>query len=145
MCVITGDSEACVFYYRQQCATSMSQPWWQNISHGKVRNDSVFCETIVKFYKAAKTSESHSEGFEVEICVCVSVCLSVCLSVCVCVCVCVSVCVHPYTILLLFSHLVMLDSLQLHGACQAPLSVGFPREEYWSGLPFPSILTHCFF
>ena len=23
-------------------------------------------------------------------------------------------------------------------ACQAPLSVGFPREEYWSGLPFPS-------
>ena len=23
-------------------------------------------------------------------------------------------------------------------ACQAPLSVGFPRREYWSGLPFPS-------
>ena len=23
-------------------------------------------------------------------------------------------------------------------ACQAPLSIGFPREEYWSGLPFPS-------
>ena len=23
-------------------------------------------------------------------------------------------------------------------ACQAPLSVGFPRQEYWSGLPFPS-------
>ena len=22
--------------------------------------------------------------------------------------------------------------------CQAPLSVGFPRQEYWSGLPFPS-------
>ena len=22
-------------------------------------------------------------------------------------------------------------------ACQAPLSVGFPRLEYWSGLPFP--------
>ena len=22
-------------------------------------------------------------------------------------------------------------------ACQAPLSVGFSREEYWSGLPFP--------
>ena len=29
-------------------------------------------------------------------------------------------------------------------ACQAPLSVGFPRQEYWSGLPFPSPgdLTH---
>ena len=24
------------------------------------------------------------------------------------------------------------------GAHQAPLSVGFPRQEYWSGLPFPS-------
>ena len=23
-------------------------------------------------------------------------------------------------------------------ACQAPLSVEFPRQEYWSGLPFPS-------
>ena len=23
-------------------------------------------------------------------------------------------------------------------AWQAPLSMGFPREEYWSGLPFPS-------
>ena len=24
-------------------------------------------------------------------------------------------------------------------ACQAPLSIGFPRQEYWSGLPFPSL------
>ena len=23
-------------------------------------------------------------------------------------------------------------------ACQAPLSLGFPRQEYWSGVPFPS-------
>ena len=23
-------------------------------------------------------------------------------------------------------------------ACQAPLSISFPRQEYWSGLPFPS-------
>ena len=22
-------------------------------------------------------------------------------------------------------------------ACQAPLSMGFSRQEYWSGLPFP--------
>ena len=40
-------------------------------------------------------------------------------------CVCVLSCVHlfatPWTM-----------------ACQAPLSVGFPRQEYWSGLPcFP--------
>ena len=24
-------------------------------------------------------------------------------------------------------------------ACQAPLSMGFPRQEYWSGLPFPPL------
>ena len=23
-------------------------------------------------------------------------------------------------------------------ACQAPLSMGFPRQDYWTGLPFPS-------
>ena len=23
-------------------------------------------------------------------------------------------------------------------ACQSPLSMGFPWQEYWSGLPFPS-------
>ena len=26
----------------------------------------------------------------------------------------------------------------LYVAHQAPLSMGFPRQEYWSGLPFPS-------
>ena len=35
------------------------------------------------------------------------------------------------------SHSVLSDSLRLHG-CQAPLSVGFSRQEYWSGFPFPS-------
>ena len=33
-------------------------------------------------------------------------------------------------------------------ACQAPLSMGFSRQEYWSGLPFPSpqysILMHIY-
>ena len=23
-------------------------------------------------------------------------------------------------------------------ACQAPLSMGFPKQEHWNGLPFPS-------
>ena len=26
-------------------------------------------------------------------------------------------------------------------ACQAPLSMGFLRKEYWSGLPFPSLVV----
>ena len=35
---------------------------------------------------------------------------------------------------------VMSDSLlphELYAVHQAPLSMGFPRKEYWSGLPFP--------
>ena len=46
--------------------------------------------------------------------------------ICVCVCVCVLVTqlcptlCDPWTV-----------------AHQAPLSMGFPRQEYWSGLPFP--------
>ena len=40
----------------------------------------------------------------------------------------------------LFSQSVMSDSLHLHwtAAHQAPPSMGFPRQECWSGLPFPS-------
>ena len=45
---------------------------------------------------------------------------------CVCVCVCVSC-------------LVMSDSVTPWTvAHQAPLSIGFSRQEYWNGLPFPS-------
>ena len=39
---------------------------------------------------------------------------------------------------LLFSHLDMSNSQTV--AHQAPLSMGFPRQEYWSGLPFPSAI-----
>ena len=33
---------------------------------------------------------------------------------------------------------VRLCDLRDYIACQAPLSMEFPRQEYWSGLPFPS-------
>ena len=33
---------------------------------------------------------------------------------------------------------VQLSATPLTTACQAPLSMEFPRQEYWSGLPFPS-------
>ena len=33
----------------------------------------------------------------------------------------------------------MSDSLQPMDCSQASLSVGFPRQEYWSGLPFPPL------
>ena len=42
-------------------------------------------------------------------------------------------------LLLLFNHSVVTGSLvtPCTVACQARLSVGLPRKEYWSGLPFP--------
>ena len=42
--------------------------------------------------------------------------------------------------LLLFSHSVVSDSFAVLWtvARQARLSMGFPRQEYWSVLPFPS-------
>ena len=52
------------------------------------------------------------------------------MGVCVCVCVCV-VCVC------VLSH-VRLFATPWTVARQAPLSMGFPRQEYWSGLPCPS-------
>ena len=45
--------------------------------------------------------------------------------VCVCVCVCVLSCVPLFV-------------TQWTVACQALLPMGFPRQEYWSGLPFLS-------
>ena len=42
---------------------------------------------------------------------------------CVCACSVVSHSVTPWTV-----------------ALQAPLSTGFPRQEYWSGLPFPPLV-----
>ena len=43
-------------------------------------------------------------------------------------------------VLLLFSHSVVSDffSTPLTVACQAPLSMGLLKQEYWDGLPFPS-------
>ena len=60
-------------------------------------------------------------------CVCVCVCVFP-LCVCVCVCVCSVVQWHP----------ILRNSVDCI-AHQAPLSVEFSRQEYWSGLPFPTL------
>ena len=41
----------------------------------------------------------------------------------------------------MLSHSVMSNSFATPWtvACQAPLSMGFSRQEYWSGLPFPPL------
>ena len=59
---------------------------------------------------------------------------------------CRPLCVSCCTVLLHFSRYMCLLScfscltLWSHGllTCQAPLSMGFSRQEYWCGLPFPS-------
>ena len=51
------------------------------------------------------------------------------------VCVYLCVCVHAHTHLL--SH-VQLLAPSWTVAHQTPLFVGFPRQEYWSGWPFPT-------
>ena len=52
--------------------------------------------------------------------------LYICLYVCVCFCVCVQSLSH-----------VQLFVTPWIAAHQVPLSMGFSRQEYWSGLPFP--------
>ena len=48
--------------------------------------------------------------------------------------------IHTNLVKVKVSCSVVSDSLRPHGlvTLQAPLSVGFSRQEYWSGLPFPS-------
>ena len=48
------------------------------------------------------------------------------ISLCVCVCARMRALSH-----------VQLSATPWTVACQAPLSMEFPRQEYWSGLPFP--------
>ena len=48
--------------------------------------------------------------------------------------------IETYSLLLLLSHLSRVQPFATPWtkACQAPLSTGFSRQEYWNGLPFPS-------
>ena len=77
--------------------------------------------------KGPKCKSSCPRGFGVcEAQGCMTLSYTVCLCVCVCVCVyeslsCVWLFVPPWTV----TH-------------QSPLSMGFSRQEHWSGLPFPS-------
>ena len=51
-----------------------------------------------------------------------------------------SLCGMTLSFMLLFSPKLVSESLVIPWtiALQVPLSMGFPRQEYWSGLPFPS-------
>ena len=60
------------------------------------------------------------------------------LCVCICVCVCVHACASTLSRL---SH-VQLFVILWTVTHQGPLSTGFSRQEYWSGLPFPFSLSN---
>ena len=59
-----------------------------------------------------------------------------CVCMCVCVCACVYACVHTHTRTHVLSHVQLFATLRSL-AHQAPLSMGFSRQEYWSEGPFP--------
>ena len=46
--------------------------------------------------------------------------------------------IDKYAIRCSHACLVISDSLQPHEALQASQSMGFSRQEYWSGVPFPT-------
>ena len=47
------------------------------------------------------------------------------------------ICIHAYSCMLgRFSHVRLFATLWTI-ACQIPMSVGFSKQEYWSGLPCP--------
>ena len=53
----------------------------------------------------------------------------------------ISLCIYTMWDLCCTSHSVVSNSLWPHGLCvahQVPLSMGFSKQEYWSGRPFPS-------
>ena len=70
--------------------------------------------------------------------------LCISISTCLCVCIYVHACMLMYTRIcgagggssVTKSCLTLVTPQTV--VCQPPLSMGFPRQEYWSGLPFPS-------
>ena len=53
-------------------------------------------------------------------------------------------CVSPVCVCACYVISVMANSLEpCSVACQASLSMGFSRQEYWNGLPFPSPMHAC--
>ena len=64
-----------------------------------------------------------------------------CVCVCVCVCLCVRVCVCTHMRVRSRVKWKLLRHVRLFptpwtGACKAPLSMEFSRQDYWSGWPF---------
>ena len=84
-----------------------------------------------------KGKERNEQLHDFSVCVLYTTTLNWCVCVCMCVSVCVCVCACAHV------HACVLSRIQLFPtpwtvAQQAPLSMRFPRHEYWSRLPFPN-------
>ena len=87
-----------------------------------------------------RSQERERERESVCVCVCVHACARACVRVCACVCARVSTCVHSPAHVLIQSCPTLCKPLNLCKplAVQAPLSLGFPKKQYWNRLPFPT-------
>ena len=69
---------------------------------------------------------------------CLAECLYIlCLSLYLYFCIYMYICVHSYTVIYLCLYCIQLFATLWTAACQALLSMVFPRQGYRSGLPFP--------
>ena len=90
------------------------------------------CTTWKQMCSSPSCSVSDLHGGGVAAVVMGEGCVYMCMYVCICLCVCVCVRVHAQS---LQSCPTPCDAMDW--SPQAPLSVGFSRQEYWSGLPYP--------
>ena len=60
------------------------------------------------------------------------------MHICVCVCVCVCIYIYVYRKKVKLLSCVRFFATPWTVAHQAPLYVGFSRQEYWNRLPFPT-------
>ena len=78
----------------------------------------------------------------ISVCVSIHLCLAeclyiLCLSLYLYFCIYMFICVHSYTVIYLCLCCIQLFATPWTAACQALLSMVFPRQGYRSGLPFP--------
>ena len=115
------------FHHNQR---SFSSPQSLNGSFELIRSlyplTSIFSICVCLYFSA---SPSLSLSF--------SLCLCLCFSLSPCVCVCVCVCARARACARLVTSVMSNSATPWTVADQTPLSVGFSRQEYRSGLTFP--------
>ena len=104
--------------------------------------------TITKTWKKLKCPLTDDWIKKIRVCVCVCVCVRAMVVICIFICnglllshkkLYNAICSNMLLLLSHFSHVQLCATPQM-AAHQAPPSLGFSRQEHWSGLLFPSML-----